>query len=479
MADVQWGIRHVTPADNLATEINNAQQYGQKTVYLEAGDFQLSYTAWMTIKTDNFTLRGAGAGSTIIHVSPKYTYEQTRDWALIVQPDASQGKTQIERVRLADFTLQMDSTLTGGNTDRRIGILLKDCREFTVERVWVRGYLDNTQNFPFENGFQVYSSGADALPSGGIAFDHCGCTQCLYGVYLGGTLGEIQSENLQRCSFINPAFRGKKTAEGQATGGSASSLIDSVKNFNTLGVQPNYIIHNYTDAAYGRVHKVDETDPHKLVLKAPGWVGGRTNLCQSGDAYMVAAPEGDGIHIDNAKGTLVLGGAIAIFTNGVYIGPTVEDVKYTRLSQVIGPKFDDVDLGVYIGGDGTDQTQVIAITRANEGGHISDNGEDSLIVDHQLFRIPVEAQVYGLLNASTPRDLEEEHPRAGTITRFGSGAGTTTYLINQAFGNTSQNPLPDGFVGIYYDSRATEQKYYLVSWINSLGVWKKVELTSQ
>jgi hypothetical protein len=86
----------------------------------------------------------------------------------------------------------------------------------------------------------------------------------------------------------------------------------------------------------------------------------------------------------------------------------------------------------------------------------------------------VEGWVYGLLNASTPRDPEVPNAKAGAVTRFNSGAGTGTWTISNAFGNAQASPLPDGFMGIYYDT--TTQKYFLVTWVNSLGVWKKAEL---
>jgi hypothetical protein len=64
--------------------------------------------------------------------------------------------------------------------------------------------------------------------------------------------------------------------------------------------------------------------------------------------------------------------------------------------------------------------------------------------------------------------------KAGAVTRFGSNVGYSNYLISQAFGHAQQDPLPDGFMGIYYDS--LNNVFYLA--IRANNAWKTVLLSA-
>jgi hypothetical protein len=227
-----WGIVNgATYASDLATAINQAQSDGYKTVYIPASNtpYQLDYTKIIHINTDNFTLVGAGANSTIIEFSQ--TCDSTCQCGIVV------GKTsgQIQGVRLADFTVQM-STTTGGTPYRLGGIYLKDCRGVMVERVNAKNWNWNNTQAP-GYGFQAINNGAGGnKPAGGIVFYQCGCESTFYGIWLTGS----STYPMNRCSIIAPSF-----------------------NALTSGAQPQWVPNSY------------------------------------------------GIHIQQAKGTLILGGEFA------------------------------------------------------------------------------------------------------------------------------------------------------------------------
>lgn len=172
-----------------------------------------------------------------------------------------------------------------------------------------------------------------------------------------------------------------------------------------------------------------------------------------------------GVYIENALGTLVLGGAIAQCEYGIYIGPSSGGNPATGRSQIIGLKFDDLSQsGVYISAE-VAETQVVAAARAG-GGHVVDNGADSLVLSPPASQFPVSVDILGLLNASQPNPPAP----AGTVTRYGTGEGYSDYLLDQAFGAN----LPDGFTGIYLNSATTPPAYYLVT--RAGGQWRRAAL---
>jgi len=229
MSTELWGIVSVSPTDDLPQEILNAQQSGKKTVYMQAGTYPLDYTKVIEIKTDGFTLVGAGAESTILQFSSKCN--SAYQCGIIVRP--ATGGSQIKGVRLADFNVQM-VTQPGGTNNRLGGIYLKDCLGAKVERV-------NTDDWnwssPAGYGFRAHNSGAvtDVL-AGEITFYRCCGENTFYGIWLTGS----STYPMNRCSIIAPSF-----------------------NALTSGAQPQWVPNSY------------------------------------------------GIHIQQAKGTLILGGEFA------------------------------------------------------------------------------------------------------------------------------------------------------------------------
>jgi len=468
---VQWGIVNAAHHDfsDVAQAVDWAQQEGYHTVYIPAGEYQL--TSPISIYTPHFSLLGAGPGNTTL----KFAAEGTHTLYAIQVQDV-QGSTLIEGVRLADFTVQ---PLDDDPAPYEGGVHLVNCRRMLVERVHSKNWYSNEEqghSFGFKADRQIAGR-----PAGGIVFRDCGVEDCFYGIWLTG------DAPMQRCSLIEVSLKGVIIRTGMATGGGQNSLEDSGTNFEGV-VQAGDWVCNLSDDSFGQVAEGGVQGGSLTLVER--WQGGVLNTCQSGDIYEITSKIGHGVHIENAKGTLVLGGAVADYHYGVYVGPDANG-RQTRLSQIISPKFDMVDAGVYVD-EGADRTQVVAMTRAAGKDHVEDHGASSLVVGQRAsgtpsgdndslwltrkasqFRSNVGIQgtvdVAGLVDASVPNDRNQ----AGTVTRYGTGDGYNDSFLNNAFGHDETHaPLPDGFMGVYYDS--SDPQFYLVT--RADDQWKSVAL---
>lgn len=88
-------------------------------------------------------------------------------------------------------------------------------------------------------------------------------------------------------SGINLYSQGK-TISGTATGGSATTLRDTSRNFNDLGVSVGDVVDNVTDSAIGVVQSIDSNTQLTLSTLSAGAFG-------SGDAYTIAHTSLDNI----------------------------------------------------------------------------------------------------------------------------------------------------------------------------------------
>jgi hypothetical protein len=312
-------------------------------------------------------------------------------------------------------------------------------------------------------GFQAYhASGSGA--AGAIRFYDCRANLNLYGLWINGDAGRP----LNRCVVVGGLFQGARKDSGQASGGSATSLIHAGKHFPAYGVEVGDYVVNDTDESWGQVTALESSgDPLVLdtLILSGGWQEGDTNTCEQDDEYSVPVLGSRGIKIQNGKGTLVLGSTFGRVMRGVEINASNGDDYQTHLTQVIGAKMDNVPgAGVYVGQD-AQMTQVVAVARANENKVLQDQGTRTLLLAHQAVDLPADTYVTGLLDARVKED-----PPAGALTRYASGLGYSNGLLDEAFGRD----LADGFVGVYYDS--LNLRFYVVTRANS--GWKGVVLTS-
>ena len=468
---VQWGIVNAAHHDfaDVAQAVDWAQQEGYHTVYIPAGEYRL--TSPISICTPHFSLLGAGPWNTTL----KFTIEGTHIdplYAIRVQ-----NSDLIEGVRLADFTVQ---PLDGQNpAPYEGGILLVNCHRTLVERVHSKNWHPDPDSTLLSFGFKAERTLTDGLPAGEIMFNQCSVEDCFYGIWLTGKQeGQGERAPLLRCSVVNASLKGIKVAGGIATGGSHYTLAD-----NTPGAFDNIEIddwvHNLSDDSFAQISNIIQK--RSLLQLYERWQGGADDACTAGDAYVVTKPDGRGIYIENARGTLVQGGTVAYFGYGVYV--EAADGEGTKLGQIAGLKFNVVDMGVYIS-SGVKNTQVVAMTQLSEDNHVDDRGTDSLVVglqvsgdlsaeSHSLWltqqvnQFRSDVGIRGLADASVP-----DGGQAGTVTRYAEGLAFDVDDLDPAFDHSSANPLPDGFTGVYYATKGPS--FYLVTRANN--GWRGVKV---
>lgn len=85
--------------------------------------------------------------------------------------------------------------------------------------------------------------------------------------------------------WLSP-FSDPRSPAGPATGGGATSLVDTGTDFGAAGVLAGHVVRNLTDGSIGPVASVSAT-----TLTLEGLVGGTSNSFAAGDRYVVHAPD--------------------------------------------------------------------------------------------------------------------------------------------------------------------------------------------
>jgi nitrous oxidase accessory protein NosD len=166
---------------------------------------------------------------------------------------------------------------------------------------------------------------------------------------------------------------------------------------------------------------------------------------------------GYGICVQQAKGTLVLGGEFSQYQYGICLAPPNSTINDVQLTQILGGEFQGVAKGVYIG-VGAKQTQVFGVTRSGDINQVADFGTNSLILSHHVddpyqnnalvlthqhrSQFPLGVDVIGLMDAAVLTA-----PSAGVRTYKVTNVSLSKNALDDAFGHDA----PPGFIGICQD----------------------------
>lgn len=307
-----WGAspNDSTPSSVAITAALNANIQGM-VVHLSAGIYRCDSPVTLPHTPEVFSggvwtqdggtrLLGSGRGTSTLKAATGYT----GDLLVVGLPPPTQGMANYE---IGHLNLHGNSTAARGLLLQRAGgsyihhLTIQNCQTAVLAYgssyfEWNNWFVRNNVNGVIIDNTQ--GSSLTALDAKNLRFkDNQGFSLAVDSDV--APTGQARGMRFQNCTF--EAHNAVPLVISTHTGANNSAtLIDTTKNFTTLGVRVGDLIRNSTDGSWGRVGSISTTtNPNDTITLAPALGAGTENLFDTGDTYTIRESVGVYLSITN------------------------------------------------------------------------------------------------------------------------------------------------------------------------------------